>query len=163
MMKLFFGSLFIIAPLAAAEFKSDKECVVGSKVEDRENLTGTIVTVERGTCRVKLDQGGKVVPYQFWMLHAAGGSRETDDKLVVGKYDCWVGGSGAGTLTINSMTSYESEGKSGKFHVEATTRKIVFETGPFSRYHAKLLNGPKIGLNLNGGSFYNMTCDPQKK
>ena len=41
--------LFLITPLMAAEFKSDKECIVGSKVADRQNLIGTVVSVDGGT------------------------------------------------------------------------------------------------------------------
>ncbi len=155
--------LFLTVLLSGAEFKSEKECVIGMKVADRENKTGKIVEVERGLCRVQLDSGGKPVAYMFWMLHAAGDIAETSDKLVVGRYDCWIGGSqGAGEVKIISGTSYEHGGKPGKYHMEANN-KIVFENGPLSAYHAKLLAGPKIGMNLNGGTFYNMVCDLMKK
>ncbi len=148
-----------VSPLAAAEFKSVKECVPGIAVQDRKNLTGKIVAVENGLCRVKLDQDGKVTTYLHWMLRVAGASAETDDQLKVGPYECYVGSQAAGGLRITAPGSYVSDGKSGKFRVEPS-RKIVFESGPFSEYHAKLLAGPKIGMNLNGGTFYNMVCDP---
>ncbi len=151
----------LFAPLMGAEFKSDKECVVGIRVADRENLTGKVVSVDSSKCRVLLDGSGKTTTYLFWMLHAAGGSAETNDKLVIGKYNCYVGSQGAGEMRITGPASYESEGKAGRYHVEPS-RKIVFESGPFSTYNAKLLPGPRIGLNLSGGTFYNMTCDPAK-
>ena len=153
--------LFLLTPLIAAEFKSDKECVVGMKVADRQNLTGKVVSAGDSMCRVLLDGSGKTTAYLFWMLHAAGGSAETNDKLVIGKYDCWVGSQITGGMRITGPATYETDGKTGKYHIEAS-RKIVFESGPFSTYYAKLLPGPRIGLNLNGGTFYNMTCDPAK-
>jgi hypothetical protein len=161
MFKISFLLFFLFTPLIAAEFKSDKECVVGLKVADRENLTGKVVSVESAKCRVLLDGSGKTTTYLFWMLHAAGGSAETNDKLVIGKYNCYVGSQGAGEMRMTGASSYESEGKAGRYHVEPS-RKIVFESGPFSTYNAKLLPGPRIGMNLNGGTFYNMTCDPAK-
>src|SRR5262245_4548475 len=93
--------LMLSAPLTAAEFKSAKECVVGMKVADRANLTGKVLAVEDGTmCRILMDGSGKKTAYLFWMLHPAGASVETNDKLVVGKYDCWVGSQGAGSMKI---------------------------------------------------------------
>lgn len=50
----------------------------------------------------------------------------------------------------------------GRFHVEPS-RKIVFETGPLVKATSKLLAGPAIGLNLDGGSFYATTCELKKK
>ena len=153
--------LLLSTPLIAAEFKSDKECVIGSKVADRENLTGKVVSVDSSKCRVLLDGSGKTTTYLFWMLHAAGGSAKTNDKLVIGKYNCYVGSQGAGDMRITGPTSYEREGKAGRYRVEPS-KKIVFESGPFSTFHAMLLAGPRIGLNMNGGTFYNMTCDPAR-
>jgi hypothetical protein len=161
MLKLTLCFALLFTSLIAAEFKSEKECVVGAKVADRQNQTGKIIAVESSTCRVRLDGSGKTIPYLFWMLHSAGASVETDDKLVVGKYDCWVGSQAAGGMRITSPSTYESDGKKGTFHVEPS-RKIVFESGPFSTFNAKLLAGPRIGMNMNGGTFYNMTCDPAK-
>ena len=153
--------LFAVSALTAAEFKSVKECVPGTAVQDRENLTGKVVAAEGGMCKVKLDREGKVTTYMFWMLRAAGASAETDDQLSVGLYLCYVGTQAAGSMKIPAPGSYERGGKSGKYRVEPS-RKIVFESGPFAEYHAKLLQGPKIGMNLNGGNFYNMTCDQKR-
>jgi hypothetical protein len=153
--------LFPFTSLMAAEFKSDKECIVGLKVADRQNLTGTVVSVEGGSCRVRLDGSGQTTAYLFWMLHAAGSSAETNDKLVIGKYNCYVGSQATGGMQITGPATYESDGKRGKYHVEAS-RKIVFESGPFAAFNAKLLPGPRIGMNMSGGTFYNMTCDPAK-
>jgi hypothetical protein len=161
MFKISLSLFCLFTPLIAAEFKSVKECVVGMKVADRENLTGKVVSVESAKCRVLLDGSGETTTYLFWMLHAAGGSAETNDKLVIGKYNCWVGSQATGGMRITGPASYDASGQAGRYHVEPS-RKIVFETGPFSTYTAKLLPGPKIGMNLDGGTFYNMTCDPAK-
>ena len=147
MLKTGFSLLVLFTPLIAAEFKSEKECVVGSKVADRQNQTGKVIAVEPSTCRVRLDGSGKTIPYLFWMLHAAGDSVETNDKLVIGKYDCWVGSQAAGEMRITGPSTYESDGKKGTFRVEPS-RKIVFESGPFSTFNAKLLAGPRIGMNM---------------
>jgi hypothetical protein len=146
--------------ISAAEFKSGKECVTGLKVADRMNLTGKIISVEGSTCSVRLDSG-ETKTYLFWMLHPAGASPETDDKLTTGNYRCYASGVIAGQLRITGPASYESNGKQGKYRIEPS-RKIIFETGPYSEYTAKLLPGPKIGLNLNGGTFFGTTCDPAK-
>jgi hypothetical protein len=153
--------LFAVSALTAAEFKSVKECVPGTAVQDRENLTGKVVSAEGGMCKVKLDRDAKVTTYLFWMLRAAGASVETDDQLSVGPYVCYVGSQAAGSMKITAPGTYERDGKTGKYRVEPS-RKIVFESGPFTEYHAKLLPGPKIGMNLNGGNFYNLTCDPKR-
>ena len=157
------ATLFLMAltPLMAAEFKSVKECVPGKAVQDRENLSGKVLAIEGGTCRVKLDRDGKTATYMPWMLRAAGASAETDDQLPAGLYLCYVGSQASGSMTITSPGNYEADGKRGKYRVEPS-RKIVFESGPFSEYHAKLLAGPRIGMNLNGGTFYNLTCDPKR-
>jgi hypothetical protein len=161
MFKLFIFALCVIAPLEAAEFKSEKECTVGGKVADRQNRVGTIIKLDGPECRVRLDGSGEQIPYLFWMLHAAGGSAETNDKLVIGNYECWVRDQGAGGLRISGPATYVYDGKTGKFHIEPS-RRIVFETGPLSSFYAKLLAGPRIGLNQDGGTFFPMACDPAK-
>lgn len=154
--------LLTLLPLASAEFKSEKECVVGAKVADRKNRIGKIIAVNRTMCEVALDEGGKS-SYLFWMLHAAGAGVETDDKLSNGTYKCYSSINGQMSYTNNdiqilSADSYENKGKSGKYRVHPS-RTILFEDGPLSSYNAKLLAGPKIGLNTNGGNFYATTCD----
>ena len=101
MNKLFVALFLVLAcPLAAAaEFKKEQDCVVGAKVTNRQNKTGTVVSVSGGMCRIKPDAG---------------------------------------------------------------TGKIVFESGPLAKANAKLLPGPKIGLNMTGGSFFNTTCSLKK-
>lgn len=130
-------------------------------MQDRSNLSGKVVGVVNGLCQVKLDNKDKVTSYVHWMLRAAGASPETDDQLKVGVYLCHVGGQAAGKMEITTPGSYVSDGKSGKYRVEPS-RKIVFENGPFREYHAKLLAGPKIGMNLNGSNYYGFTCDPER-
>jgi hypothetical protein len=152
-------TLFALS-ISAAEFKSAKDCTTGLKVADRKSLTGQILSVEGSTCHVRLDSG-ETKTYLFWMLHPAGASAETDDQLTTGNYRCYAGSVIAGQLRITGPATYESNGKQGKYRIEPS-RKIIFETGPYSEYTAKLLSGPKIGLNLNGGTFFGTTCSPAK-
>jgi hypothetical protein len=153
--------MLLAVPLAAAEFKSEKECTIGAKVADRQNRVGKIIALDGPECRVQLDATGEKIPYLFWMLHAAGGSALTNDKLVIGNYECWVGTQMAAGIRITGPTSYVFDGRSGKFHIEPS-RQIVFESGSLRGFNAKLLPGPRIGINMNGGTFYNMACDPAK-
>lgn len=150
----------------SAEFKSEKECVVGSKVTDRKGREGTIASVDRTMCRVAFPDGTSS-SYLFWMLRKAGASAETDDVLVPGTYTCYtsVGSSihyAFVDVVIDGPTSYrDRNGKGGTYRVEPS-RKIVFESGPLSAMTAKLLAGPKIGLNMSGGSFFNTVCSRPK-
>lgn len=113
-------------------------------------------------CRVRLDDGTETF-YLFWMLHYAGTSSETNDKLVPGIYKCYAAGNYTFMdLSITSPNTYTSAGESGRYHV-TPTRDIVFESGSLTKYRAHLLDGPSIGLNSNGDSFYGTTCDLDKK
>jgi hypothetical protein len=55
-----------------------------------------------------------------------------------------------------------SRANKGTYKLDDSTGKIVFESGPLTKANAKLLAGPKIGLNMNGGSFFNTTCSLKK-
>jgi len=152
----------------AAEFKSAKECVPGAKVQTRQNKTGTITAVERGgMCQVQFADGSKTSTL-FWMLRAAGSSAAATGKLVPGTYPCYS--STGGTLNylfmdivIDGPDSYrDKSGKGGKYRHDAASGKIVFSSGPLAKANAKFLNGPRIGLNMNGGSFFNTTCGLKK-
>ena len=144
-------------------FKSADQCKVGTRVMDKENKSGTIVGIDRymSLCQVKLD-GGTENYYLFWMLRTAGTSAETNDKLVPGTYQCYASGNYTFMdVSITGTNSYSSAGASGRFHV-TPSRDIIFENGPLSKDRAHLLEGPSIGLNTNGGTFYGTTCDLKK-
>lgn len=164
LMLAFAGAL--VPRAAAAEFKSEKECVVGARVTDRSNKSGKIVSVARGMCEVALDQEGKNRSYIFWMLRSEGESAETSDKLVNGRYKCYTSSNGqlqytSMDIVLVSPGVYENAGKQGKYRVEPSN-KIVFESGPLTQFYGKILAGPKIGLNSNGGNFYNTSCGISK-
>jgi hypothetical protein len=146
----------------AEKFKSAKECVPGTQVVDLRNRTGTVVSHDETMCKVQFPSGTESLI--FWMLNKAGDSPETNDKLVPGVYECFAGGRYTFMdMKITGANTYQDTGGNpGKFHVEMPSRKIVFETGSFSKYHAKLLDGPAIGLNSDGGSFYATTCELRK-
>ncbi len=164
-----FGAL--IAGNAAAEvFKSRAQCVLGKRVADKADKVGTIVTgggKDDTLCFVHLDGTAKDAwtTYIFWMLRDAGASVETDDKLVSGVYECFSGSPNSYTfvdLRISGDT-YEWGGSRGKLRVEMPSRKIVFASGPLMRATSKLLKGPSVGLNTDGGTFFGTHCDLAKK
>ena len=65
----------------AAELKGAAECVVGSKVQTRQDKTGTITGVNGTMCQVQLDDGSKTSTL-FWMLRKAGSGTSTTARLV---------------------------------------------------------------------------------
>lgn len=154
---------FVSAAVAAAEFKKEQDCVVGARVTDRENRTGTVTSVSGGMCQVTLENETKR-GYLFWMLRPAGTSSAASDKLVKGVYPCYS--STGGTLNymfmdiqIDGPDSYrDKKGNKGKYRLDPASGNIVFESGPLTKARARLLAGPKIGLNMDGGNFFNTTC-----
>ena len=162
--KIIIGVCFLcVAYRADAEvFKSGKECIVGKRVVDMGGKHGRITKTDGATmCTVAID-GGKEEARIFWMLHAEGASAETDDKLVPGKYECFANMRYTFMdIYITGANTYQAAGGPGKFRVEPS-RKIVFETGSLSPYTAKLLRGPSIGLNTDGGTFWGTTCELKK-
>lgn len=152
---------------AAAEFKSASECAVGTRVTDRQNKSGVVVAVDGTLCKVKLDESGKTESKIFWMLRGAGASAQSNDRLVPGTYPCYS--LAGGTLNyafidihILSASAYSDKaGVKGNYRIESSG-KIVFESGPLAPANAKLLAGPRIGLNMNGGNFFNTSCSLKK-
>jgi len=157
-------ALFAFSAVASAEaFKSGKDCVVGARVADSTNHTGTIVKTDGTMCFVKRDDGSSdSYTYIFWMLHPVGQSAETNDKLIPGKYSCYAGGRYVFIdIQITGPNTYTIDNSSGKFHIDPS-RAIVFETGFLKSYTAKLSHGPDIELSTDGGKFYGTTCSYQK-
>ena len=160
---------FVVCQMAAHayEFKSVNDCVVGAKVKNRKDQTGKIVSVSNGMCKVALDGTAEQTSYLFWMLRPAdGAANEPADKLVSGTYKCYS--LTGGTLNYMFMdvkitgpdTYQDKQGAGGKYRLQGS--KIIFDGGPFAKANAALLNGPKIGMNMNGGSFFNTTCSLAK-
>jgi hypothetical protein len=148
----------------AEPFKSPSQCVPGTHVTDNGGKSGIVLNIEQTTmCAVKMDGTGATGHYLFWMLHLAGGSRETNDRLVPGKYECFAGGHYTFMdMYITGPNTYSSAGTTGTFTVYSS-RKIVFHGGSLARYYAHLLAGPAIGLNTNGDSFWATTCELKKR
>ncbi len=163
------GALLIAGTCSADVFKSQAECVIGKRVTDKANKTGVIVRAPKNDtlCFVRLDGGPKdrEETYIFWMLRDAGASMETDDKLVSGKYECFAGMPNAYTNMdlIVSGDSYAWAGSRGKLRIDPQSRKIVFDSGPLQKVTAKLLRGPSVGMNTDGGTFFGTHCDLVKK
>lgn len=159
------ASLCVVAASAqAAEFKSSKECTVGRRVANSQGDTGTVISIDKymdTNCDVRMDKDGSTGYFIFWMLHDAGGSAETDDKLVSGKYACYSFSGGRNDYTfmdvvITGPNSYRADGRSYRYRLDAKTRMITFENGPFGGKTAKLVSGPAIDFQTN------TTCSLQK-
>lgn len=151
----------------AQEFSKASQCVAGVRVVDREGNRGVIVELNNGMCKVRKDADGQTRSYMHWYLRPAGASAQTSDKLGKGLYTCYTLAGGMTNyafidIRIDSADSYrDKSGKSGKYRLEGSG-KIVFESGSLAAASARLMAGPRIGLNMDGGSFYNITCSPKK-
>ena len=181
--------LFVFGQKAMAqEFKSADECVVGKRVVTREKQAGVIVKASGSGCTVKLDSTGQTDYNIFWMLRpetssskSAGSSGKRDASggqsravgaspsstgLQPGKYTCYM--LTGGTLNyafidihIDSPSRYrDKSGKSGSYRIDGN-QKITF-TGPLAAANAQLLSGQRIGLNMNGGNFFNTSCSMKR-
>ena len=156
-----------IEAASAQEFTKASQCVAGVRVVDREGNAGEIVELNNGMCKVRKDADGETRFYMHWYLRPAGSSAQTSDKLSEGLYQCYTLAAGVTNyafidIRIDSGDAYrDKSGASGKYRLE-DTGKIVFETGPLVKANAKLMAGPRIGLNMDGGTFYNVTCSPKK-
>ena len=157
------------APLPQAStggnFKSVGECTPGRRVTNNMGETGTVLRVTQGTmCMVHLDQGGDSdgnKSSMFWMLRPAGTSRETSDRLTPGAYECFAGLPNVYAdmdITITGPGSYRSANENGTFHM-GPSNQIVYDSGALKGYTSKLLAGPSIGLNQDGGTFFGTHCD----
>ena len=152
------------APAWADEFKTADQCKPGVKVTDRQDKPGTITGVSNGMCRVRLDDGSER-SYLHWMLRPAGARRDTSDRLASGKYECYhSGGYSFIDIHIDGPAAYrDKKGVKGEYRLDPATNKIEFTSGSLKGVNAKLLAGPRIGLNMNGGKSYNTTCAMKKQ
>lgn len=174
--KLVLGLVWFWAAQGAAmaastqPFTKASDCVVGQRVIDRDNQTSVVVEARGTTCVVQLDSTGKKDYNLFWMLRPAApvgtGKSASTASIAPGLYPCY---SLAGTqlnyafidIRIDGPDRYrDKSGKAGRYEVKANDQ-IVF-TGPLAAANAKLLSGGRIGLNMNGGNFYNTTCSKSK-
>ena len=150
---------------AGGVFKAPSECVPGKRVTNNMGETGTVVRVTEGTmCIVHLDHGGDSAGNKsslFWMLRPAGTSAETSDRLVAGTDQCFAGLPNVYAdmdVTITGSGRYRSANESGTFHM-GPANAIIYDNGPLKGYTSKLLAGPSIGLNQDGGTFFGTHCD----
>jgi hypothetical protein len=146
----------------AQQLQTFKDCVIGKRVSTNDGRKGTItrLDVPWSYCYVRFDDDKKEVELLYSLLNSDGGtSGGSEMKVAPGVYECVSGG--AYTTMIMRVTSpntYSAEDGAGKFHIEPQG-KIVFETGPLSKFSSKLLSGGRIGLNADGGSFYGTSCE----
>lgn len=155
-------SLVSVSPAAGQQFQTFKDCVVGKRASTNDGRKGTITRLDRAWsyCYVRFDDNGKEVSYLYSLLNAVNGTANRDDlKLAVGVYECLAGAQATALdMRITGANTYFSAGHTGKFHIEPDG-KIVFETGPLTKFFSKLLSGGRIGLNTTGDSFYSLTCE----
>lgn len=161
-------SLLRLAGAGGAELKaakgqqlqSVKECVVGKKVTNSTGRKGTITKVDLAWsyCTVRYDDNGQEESMLYSLWRAADGVGLMN--VAVGTYECVTGGGQTGMiLRITAANTYSVEGRTGRFRMDPSGQ-IIFETGPMAgQFHAKLLPEGRIGLNLDGGSFYNTSCE----
>lgn len=170
-MTMLLGLFFALAGQTAwaGQYNSVNDCVVGKRVKLNNGQHGKITRIDRAWsyCYVLLDDTGKELSFLYSLISdegsgSSGGGKAGNDKLVVGKYNCLVGDQASGEMRITGPSTYEAEGKKGTYRLDAASGKIVFESGPFSSYHAKRLDAGRIGMNLTGGTFYNLTCEPPR-
>lgn len=157
----------ISAAVSAQEFSKASQCVAGVRVIDREGNSGVIVALNNGMCKVRKDADGNTRSYLHWYLRPIGASAQTSDKLRQGLYQCYLLAGGITSyafidIRIDGTDRYrDKQGKPGKYRLE-DSGKIVFESGSLAAANARLMAGPRIGLNMDGGSFYNITCSPKQ-
>ncbi|HLJ51128.1 MAG TPA: hypothetical protein VKU01_34205 [Bryobacteraceae bacterium] len=146
----------------AQQLQSFKDCVVGKRVSTNDGRKGTITRLDRAWsyCYVRFDDDSKEASFLYSLLNAEDGSAKRDDLQVrQGVYEC-VTGTHYTTMEmrVTGTNTYSAPGGSGKFHIEPSG-KIVFETGPLTKFSSKLLSGGRIGLNTDGGNFYGTSCE----
>jgi len=152
--------LLVAAPPARAQqLQTFKDCVVGKRVSTNDGRKGTITRLDTAWsyCYVRFDDDGKEVSFLYSLLNSEANPAKKGD-LQSGAYECVTGR--AYTTMIMHITgadTYSASGGTGKYRIEPSG-KIVFETGPLSKFNSKLLSGGRIGLNTDGGIFYPTSC-----
>lgn len=147
----------------AQEFKTSAECKPGMAVMNRQNAQGTVVAIDGSYCKVRWADGTQTTSFA-WMLRPAGAGTNTTDKLVNGTYTCYSGSNYLFMdIRIDGAEAYQDgKGAKGKYQLDPKTQDIRFLSGPYKEAKGKLLPGPRIGMNMTGGSFYSVTCSPKK-
>src|SRR5437016_11535812 len=134
-----FISLSAVHPALARNFDSVNDCVVGKRVVMNNGQHGKITRIDRewSYCYVLMDDTKKEGSYLYSLLSPEDGNSndKNNDKLVIGKYNCFVGDQGSGEMRVTGPTTYEAESKKGTYRLEASW-KIVFESGTLSTYYA---------------------------
>jgi len=138
-----------------------KDCVVGRRVSTKDGRMGTITRLDPtwSYCNVRFDDGKESSMLFSLLNNAESGSQSVIPKLEAGFYECVAArATPVGSMRITGPDSYTFGSGAGKYHIE-TSGKIVFETGPLNGAFSKMVSGGRIGLNLNGDSFYATTCE----
>lgn len=158
----------------AQEFTAASQCVVGARVITRADQAGAIASADGSSCRVRLDATGKIDYNIFWMLRpepaaakpaapAPSASAGAAGEIPAGLYKCYLLAGAQMSyafidIQVDGLGGYRDKtGAAGTYALEADDR-IRF-TGPLAKANAKLIRpGPRIGLNADGGNFFNTSC-----
>jgi hypothetical protein len=153
------GGLAVSRPAQALPLQYPTDCHPGMRVADHGGRAGTLTRFDASWsyCYVRMDDDGSEIGYLYSLLDSGGGGAAA---LPAGVYECWgYGGLAAPPMRITGPGGYAAGGQAGRFRLEGSG-SIVFESGPYTPYHAKLLSGGRIGLNANGDdSFYATSCE----
>lgn len=177
------GALLILGCAATpAAAQSLTACSVGQRVKSPAG-PATVVSVQGSGCTVRVDGRPYNDVYAAFMLEALGGAppragasnrAAASNRAVApvapapggiprpGNYQCVGGPAGNLKLRFFAGGGYANEqGASGRY-VPGKNGQIKFVSGPWEGFYAKVLAHGRIGLtSVEGGSFYNMTCDPR--
>ncbi|GAC1299636.1 MAG: hypothetical protein NVSMB19_04330 [Vulcanimicrobiaceae bacterium] len=171
--------VFFVAALAAA-FASEapavqaqelkRNCIVGERLTDRYNKTGTVVASDPNSgadCKLQFPDGTTKWT-TFWMLRPAGAAL-VDAKVVAsvlpGRYECWSGASGQLNYTFmdiniaTASTYADKKGHRGRYGYDPSSQQLRFLSGTFAGMYAKYLESGKIGLASKETTFFNTVCD----
>ncbi len=155
-------SLIAVRSIDAQQLQSFKDCAVGKRVSTNDGRKGTITRLDQAWsyCYVRFDDDGKEASLLYSLLNSEGNPGKRDDmKLTPGVYECVTGGQYTTmVMRVTGPDAYSAPGGAGKYHIE-TSGKIVFETGPLTKFSSRLLSGGRIGLNTDGGMFYGTSCE----
>ncbi|OYY91244.1 MAG: hypothetical protein B7Y45_04470 [Sphingomonas sp. 28-66-16] len=152
-------------------------CAIGQRVKAPAG-PATVVSIQGSACTVRVDGRPYTDVYAAFMLDALEApapspSRASPPATATngtapggnpkpGLYQCFGGPAGNLKLRFLGGNGYANEqGVKGSF-APGRDGQIKFVSGPWKGFFGKVLAHGRIGLtSVDGGSFYNLTCDPR--
>jgi hypothetical protein len=167
------AALLFAAPASAGL----TSCSIGQRVKAPAG-PATVVSTQGSACTVRVDGRPYTDVYAAFMLDPIGGAAPSQSRNPApstanngsapggnpkpGLYQCVGGPSGNLKLRFLGGNAYANEqGVRGTF-APGRNGQIRFVSGAWAGFFGKVLAHGRIGLtSVDGGSFYNMTCDPR--